>query len=167
MKITKEFIKENENKTMREVFPEVFENFKTGWFKHKNGLHQKWFWYVDFKTLENYGVNSVGSWQTNSDKMYLYIKKYCEPMSESEVFEALKNEAARRGFVEGAYFKSTNDEYGDKIIEAYKTITFGHVISDNKLLFCNRSIFENGIWATIIETITKDEAEKQLGKKIV
>lgn len=89
------------------------------------------------------------------------------PATESEVFEALKSEAEKRGFASGCYHTVVNNK--DKVIncEANYPVRFGFDHAENKLLLNNWAIFKNGIWAEIIPSITKSEAEKQLGKKII
>jgi len=76
---------------LQEWYPEVFETkIKNGWYKHKNNEFKKWLVYQNFDTDEIYGFNIDGEWSNRTTKDY--IKQYCEPASESEVLEALKNE---------------------------------------------------------------------------
>jgi len=82
------------------------------------------------------------------------------------VFEALKNEAVKRGFKEGVYIKTTHGNI-KKISGVLKNGVLSELVSFNDPDRFNGSIFRNGNWAEIIPTIAKEEAEKQLGIKII
>ena len=89
-----------------------------------------------------------------------------------EVFEALKIEAVRRGFVKGVritpMFYNGKDYYPDKNIIS-RPLNFklkGNVFVVDGGLDEYR-IFVNGKWANVISIITKSEAEKLLNKKII
>lgn len=90
-----------------------------------------------------------------------------------EVETAFINEAKKRGFEKGILVNRTqsmlNDfdsrsSYNDVVIENNE---FYFDKEYNSLTIDGRVIFINGKWATIIETITIQEAEKLLNKKIV
>jgi len=71
--------------------------------------------------------------------------------TEQEVKTSLINEAKKRGLIDGNYIKSTNGERG--------LVNDGNWIYDenvNKLYYAGFILFDNGKWATIIETITKE-----------
>lgn len=90
------------------------------------------------------------------------------------VFEtALINEAKKRGFKEGVYFDNStlkDNDFG-KGNQIKGNVWFSK--SDGGTIWCdsnegyNRQLFRKGIWAEIIQTITKEEAEKKLNCKIV
>jgi len=82
--------------------------------------------------------------------------------TEQEVKTALINEAKKRGLIDGNYIKSTNGYLG--------LVNDGNWIysqNANCLYYAGFILFNNGKWAEIIETITKEEAEKLLNKKII
>ena len=79
----------------------------------------------------------------------------------TEVTQALIKEAKKRGFKKGVYYECL----WEKITKKLEQGDFYH--SRNELWFCGAKIFDNGKWATIIETITKEQAEKELGKTII
>lgn len=84
--------------------------------------------------------------------------------TESEVFEALKNEAVRRGYKNGNHYCLnsciTEKKVKDNYFFDYGNLWYGTNISAN-------CVFKKGKWAEIIPTISKEEAEKLLNKKII
>lgn len=163
MKITKKQIKELDkgNVTVRELFPDVFKEKFTGWAKDSYDDNDSWMMYFKNDVLK-YGIDSNNNWFTKNEN-YLYTKdKDNRPATEEEVFEGLKNYAVKIGLwnsnsfvdcIDGDFWDGT-DNYNEQ---------FAHGMLWSKY----SCIFNNGQWAEIIETITKEEAEKQLGKKIV
>ena len=107
----------------------------------------------------------------------------CVPATDKEVEEALIKEAKKRGFFNiGNIFKSCFDDNNEaRTISKYDSSTdidYYYDKADNALRsnglntyfkFCsNPLIYEKGKWAEIIkETITKEQAEKELGKTIL
>ena len=91
------------------------------------------------------------------------------PATDKEVEEALIKEAKRRGFKEGVRINSK------WLCGSSKKSLNGKFVFDNKFeLFAEANglmkytIFLNGVWAEIIkDTITKEQAEKELGKTIL
>lgn len=79
------------------------------------------------------------------------------------MFEALKNEAVKRGFKEGVYIQFKDI----KTIVLLKNNEYNYYEEDNSLCVGGYEVFLNGVWHEIIQTITKEEAEKQLGRKII
>lgn len=83
--------------------------------------------------------------------------------TEKDVKELLVNEAISRGFVEDAIFKSTNG-----VSFVFRDFSFSDILQDHYVWNSGSGmIFDNGIWAKVVKTITKKEAEKQLGKIII
>lgn len=97
-------------------------------------------------------------WRTNG---------YFSLATDKEVFEALKNEAVERGFEEGIelYIKNIETKT-NAFLKTTKTGLF-YMYDSTTLNVGNQVIFKDGKWAEIVPTITKEEAEKELGKKIV
>lgn len=151
------------NATLNKWFPEVFETvFNTGYYKHKNGENPKWFSYANFETKEYYGSGVLGDWfQGNAEYHLKYITSNCEPMSAEEVTEALKKEAVKRGYKEGVHFKDLHTKSPGcvDVVKYYK--------DSEDLRSDGCCIFHKGQWAEIIQTKTKEEAEKLLNCKII
>lgn len=143
--------------TVRELFPEVFETPFTGWqILDKNG-------YLGYFTNNklDYFINFNGFQKTNMD-INLKDVNVDRPATEEEVFKALEKEAINRGFKDGVTFVNlfNNLKYTARN-NCFKYLKTGELVIDNN------TIFHNGKWAEIIETITKSEAEKQLNKTII
>ena len=169
--ITKEQLRQLTDPKVREWFPEVFslpKNF-TGWVKAKGILNKKWLTFFE-NGFQKYGFDIEGRWFCQIRKVFLSGNDV--EATEQEVFEALKNEAVKRGFVEEAFITPMHSNGSDyfpdnNIID--KPLSF---IFKNNILGvaggCDYyRVFIKGKWATIIQTITKSEAEKLLNKKII
>ena len=126
---------------------------------------------TDSKEYFAYGFSFSNEWKNNKGfgSVNDYTNKNFRPATDKEVEEALIKEAKKRGFKEGVRIKSkwmTNISANN---------LNGKFVFDNKFELCaeaNRlmkyTIFEKGVWAEIIkETITKEQAEKELGKTIL
>jgi len=159
MKITKKFIKENADKTFKEVFPEVFEEDNVilevgnNWYKSISE-YGSLFQYIGKNKVRGFfrGYDWTNEWSWSRT-----IK--CRLATEQEVFEALKNEAVKR-YCNGNYLES---------VELKNEFMFdGDIKFKHGLLYCNgNTLFAHGKWAKVLEPITKEEAEKQLGRKII
>ena len=101
-----------------------------------------------------YGFDGNGTW-FDYGEYKAKVSKNLFKATKKEVFNALKIEAVKRGFVKGVFFKSpvSGDNY--KFTNIYFTEATNMAWSKNGVV-----IFQNGNWATIIPTITKSEAEK-------
>lgn len=164
MEITKEFIKANADKTLREVFPQVFYPEKiTGWVKDK--YQPKWMLYLENNVIK-YGFDLSGKWVDNIKDVYsLQNDDYLA--TDEEVRTALAAEAKRRGFKEGVWVKNHQSK------KAIQMKGVDYVYSDEyNIGIWERTtshglwVFMNGVWSDIIPSITKEEAEKQLRVKI-
>lgn len=112
-----------------------------------------------------YGFSEYG-W--TNDLSFLKTFDYgFEEATEQEVFEALKNEAVKRGFVSGCWIKRPDCFINKGSVKcAFGTEKYELFGSKNdKLQLNGSSIFENGVWAEV--AITLSEAEQQLKKKII
>ena len=168
--ITKDQLRQLTDPKVKEWFPEVFKvNLEVGkWYKNDIGLFC--ITKIEGNIAYAYGFQN-GIWE-DSGRFHLKIAKNDVEATKEEVFEALKNEAVRRGFVEGVritpMFPNGKDYYPDKNIIS-SPLNFklkGNVFVVDGGLDEYR-IFVNGKWATIISTITKLEAEKLLNCKII
>jgi len=165
MKLTKKFIKENAEMTLKEAFPEVFETF-TGWMvSESNG----WLGYFENNILK-YGL-VYDKWFLSS-KITLLKNVNCDrPATPQEIQDVLEKEAVRRGFKEGVNINRPFDKYLnncsiDKNIFP-KDVDFFYNFKNDYLEHFGFVIYSKGTWATIITTITKQEAEERLGMKII
>ena len=170
--LTKDQLRQLTDPKIKEWFPEVFYLPKdfTGWVKTNYRGNEKYL--VFFKEgILQYGFNANGTWVDYGEYKGKVSKDLFKATNE-EVFEALKIEAVRRGFVEGVritpMFYNGKDYYPDKnIISSLLNFKLkGNVFVVDGGINGYR-IFVKGKWATIISTITKSEAEKLLGKKII
>jgi len=156
MKLTKKFIKENAEMTLKEAFPEVFETF-TGWMiSNGNG----WLGYFE-KNILKYGL--VDEFWFLSSKAIIVKTVNCDrPATPQEIKDALEKEAVRR-YPKECTVKDLSGEIKKLYLQRY----YDYYLEANDLYFCGLLMFKNGQWATIIPTITKQEAEERLGVKII
>lgn len=151
---------------IKEWFPEVFKNdLEVGkWYKNPQAgsiaFCEEILDKVSFLGF-GFGNNcSNNKWFNKSDVEFTSYK--WQEATPQEVETALKNEWIKRGGKNGVSIISTSGVIG--------LVNGGVWIFDksfNKLYYGGYVIFDNGKWATIIETITIQEAEKLLNKKIV
>lgn len=140
------------------------------WYKDKSSEYKGLICIVEYNG-ENEGVTAYGfGWNSGEFKEThsnwvpsKNSKKDLIEASEQEVFEALKNEAIKRGFDHGVYFIVPNS----KTISICQNQLMLNERNNQILYFGDYSIFHNGVWGDILETITKQEAEALLNKKIV
>lgn len=161
--ITKDQLRQLTDPKIKEWFPEVFSLPKdfTGWVRIEGILNKKWLTFFE-NGFQKYGFDSEGNWFSQIIKVSLQGNEF--ETTNEEVFEALKKEAVKRGFEKGTFVEKclVHDISGKMDFE------FKSRVEKLKIFwlggFC---IFKNGKWATIIQTITKSEAEKLLNKKII
>lgn len=176
--ITKEII---EKYQMKDEFPEMFktELIVGKWYKGTECNTHKLFCfngeYDSDKDPKGYGFCGNPTFWMKSNGIGWGSNGWIEA-SEQEIFEALKNEAVKRGFKEGVYFNGLNDNGDGRHIGCCCSKTFEYynnelsVVTDEKTWKTNQSnprIFSNGKWAEIIPIKKKEEAEKELNCKII
>lgn len=150
-KITEEQIKENKYLTLKEYFKEVFEKNFTGYKTHSNG----WIGYFE-NSIMKYYIISCGDFRYSFSNSILTDCRYERDATEEEVFNALKKEAEKRGFVKGAKVKDNGLDCSCKQNEILKDNTFRFYLYKNEMWMDvgedNYSclIFNNGKWAEII-----------------
>jgi len=150
------------------IFPDAFkkELIVGKWYKGYNSIF--------FLTkIENelgyaYGIDE-GIWKDEcAFKMSLTGKDV--EATPQEVEAALICEAKNRGFVDKISFNELEDSENGSIFTEGARVGSCFYLENNKLYTTGRGkwcVFKGGQWATIIETITIQEAEKLLNKKIV
>lgn len=161
-KITKETILKYK---MKDEFPEMFDiEFKIStWYVKKNRMCD---WIMNYQGSGNvcFGFNSTKKY---SNEYVMSNNAYWREATNQEIETALINEAKKRGFKEGVYYKSVgNFSNNNKAMIAKDLKYTGElpVLTDGN----GGVIFNNGIWATIIEIkpMTQSEIETELGYKI-
>lgn len=156
---------------MKDEFPDVFEvKLEVGkWYKSDIGG----LWFIEeFKdngnTQTSFGINKYGDWQ---DRSYTRNSEGLIEATRQEVETALKNEAVKRYKV-GDYIKLFSGNFGNLKkdgIDINKVSDKKFTVNINlKYVYCgNLVLYRDGIWAEIIPTKTKKEAEELLNCKIV
>lgn len=161
MKLSKKTILENPDKTLREMFPEVFEvKLEVGkWYKLGTGGVFNYQIELGGYFI-GYGLSKYGDW---FDDFCENISVNVVPANHKELETALIAEAKKRGYADGNY-KCLS---GGSTVKHNDNYIFenGNLYSGWEHHFRN-VIFKNGKWAEIIPTMTKEEAEEKLKCKI-
>lgn len=147
---------------IKKWFPDAFKTKFTGWAKDIHKMNEDWIAFYENDILR-YGINANGDWFKSKGNSYYGKCESNRIATEKEVKTALVNEAKKRGFVMGCTWNSS-------VFTAFTGYSFYYNFKYNSLTLQGDIIFENGIWQIadeIIETITKEEAEKLLNKKII
>lgn len=160
---------------MKDEFPSVFkvELVKNKWYKSL--INPKSIIYVidfiDVQKIRGYGFNTSGSWESDDCRTSWGLPSdgNFRQATAEEIKKALIAEAKKRYKV-GDFINCLSNGYTDQKGIVLKDFDYYSVTNDfwgvceSGLCVC---LFKNGVWATIIETITREEAEKQLNKKII
>lgn len=175
--ITKEQVQDiyNDGCTyVKEWFPDAFKaELEAGkWYKSNYPL-LIFIEEIHHSYLVGYGFNSIEEFKKGefcrrqNDKYEVDYKSFnFKEATGQEVKTALENEAVNRGFKKGVeYLSAWNNE---SLCHYPKELFYN---SQKNCLATqhgsNECIFQNGKWATIIQTMTKKEAEEKLGVKII
>ena len=116
-----------------------------------------------------YGFDYTKGWTTcfNSAPTIRGLR-VCTPATDKEVEEALIKEAKKRGFKKGDVIKGEfHKSFDGLMIDDYDMDSPYYMPNSNMFALGNKVLFQKGKWETIIETITKAEAQKELGKTII
>lgn len=133
----------------------IWDDYKALVFFQGHGIKTYGFDHSDCFT------NNYGALDTFRDPKYKYALA-----SDNAITEALKAEAIKRGLVEGVYCALKSESV------TLQRIDKSDIIFSNNTL-CGFSsyiefiLFKDGVWAEIIPTITRKEAEEKLNAKIV
>lgn len=147
--------------TILKSYPEFEEGeFKVGdWIIGKDGFSP--ITPVKILKKDNYNHFSKNGDSTIND---FVSDKYVGKATKEEIEKHLIEEAKRRGFKEGVnYYSVITGNEVNKILSNLKY----YERTDNLTDGCGGSVYLKGKWANIIETITKEEAEKKLNCKII
>jgi len=129
------------------------------WYHYIGGL------YVWNNGNQTYGFNS----QKRFDDHYSFSTSDGAVEATPETVEQyLREEAVKRGFVKGTKYKHIKFDTVKVLKKPENLKLILHNDCNNLTDGCGGSIFDNGVWATIIqpETITRAEAEKRYDVKI-
>ncbi len=159
--------------SLKDMFPEAFKTeLEVGkWYKtpYCGGAL---FCVTDLDNIKNGHISGYGTevrygWQ-GLKKDYWYLDKGYTEATPEEVKEALIAEAKKRGYKDRNYKCLVIPECTNKVKDNFhynrKYNQLFHGESENT---ANNVVFSEGKWATIIETISREEAEKLLNKKII
>ena len=152
----KKFIIKNQNKTLKELFPEHFTKF-TGWAKTNTELSEAWLMYFKDNIIQ-YGFGGSGEWRINEKKQYQFDSEIDYEATTIEVESRLIEEAKRRGYKENNYKCLVSPEFTH--------VTDGILFLDertNRFVVglegsCN-ILMKDGVWAEVFNVMTKKEAE--------
>jgi len=143
---------------IKKEFPQLFESeLEVG----------KWYKCEGYLMVWNNGNNTYGFHRNDFSKNWVFGKDKSHlltPATEQEVFEALTNEAVKRGYKVGN-FKCLLDNQ----IWGYDSCQ-GYFLDDDGFHLDAGCVFKDGVWASIIDQpkeITISEIEKILGYKIL
>jgi hypothetical protein len=179
MKITREQVlglkntmhKDRVDFLLKEWFPKAFKPIlQVGkWYKSLDNKKQLIFVidFIDAQHIRGYGFDTRGDWN-GDDAIFswgLPSDGSYELATQEEVFEALKSELRRLGVKKGAWFNCLRLEKPIVCFGEYPDFVAGH--NNEDIYFGGVKVYEKGKFAQRVETITLQEAEKQLGKKII
>ena len=170
-------LKENVNKNLRIWFPDAFkkELELNKWYK---GTKRNFLVNYQGDNMENYGFWEFQGFKNNI-AFGSYWSNECVEATPQEVEIALIAEAKKRGFIDGAKFKSF--EHGNPIRTVRESGRLNFNMITNHLLIStpesewdnyqsNPAIFEKGKWAQIIpqekQVIPMEKALKIIAKKL-
>ena len=170
----KEFIKKAHSaacsewkENIEKEFPKLFKKEEiNGWYKDKKV--KGWCVFLE-NGIMKHGFDGNGNWFDCHNQNYKLSNSDFKA-TDKEVEEALIKEAKKRGFKEGVTVDKVNlsDDYNPNNKLKENTINTNELLSHGYLWVSSILIYDNGEWATIIkETITKEQAEKELGKTIL
>lgn len=172
-KSRKEFIKEAHNHACSEWKQKIEKEFPK-LFKTTELVVGEWYKFIDKpEVIGCYKGNGVYyGFNDNLDWVYggsMTIVDWWKPATSEEVESALIKEAKRRGFKKGVQLKCAYNDALSTYCGCYD-FELKSVVDGKTEIACKNTgvyLFNGGKWATIVETITKEEAEKQLGKTII
>lgn len=167
----KQFIKDGHKAACSEWKTKIEKEFPK-LFKETELVVGKWYKYGVCGSLMpwNNGESTYGFFDGEYDSSWCFGRDVSTaiPATDKEVEDALIKEAKKRGFKEGVKFYNISVHIEDDFNDTCTCCNdYRYHSDDPSLCLGDGSIFYKGKWATIIQTITKAEAEKELGKTIV
>jgi hypothetical protein len=114
-----------------------------------------------------YGFTSRGEWSNDLGTDWFNSKSATTNlMTDKEVYQALSEGAIKKGFKEGVLVNQKPAYNGNGGNFKITDSNFEYDSSTNNLTIGGVGIYSSGKWAEILETITRKQAEKELGKVI-
>jgi len=162
---------------LAKVFPELFPTIlKVGrWYRDEILTYKGLICITNLEAKKAYGFKwNSGSWKNANEGNWGFVNLV--EVSESEVGARLSIEARRRGFIIGCTannskvhntnYENFSFEGGGRFVYTAHSNTLVWETDEDAGLgeWC---IFKKGVWADVITTITKADAEKVLGKIIL
>lgn len=133
-----------------------------GWYK--SDYDPKWMGYFDGKRFL-YVISAFGIWfdfrEKNGRLNDMGVNRKASP---EEIESHLIAEAKRRGLVYEETIKSLDND-GEIILSTCGSYQYDEHF--DRMYFCGCLIYEKGQWTELVKTISKGDAERQLGKKII
>ena len=162
--ITKEQIEElskwkHGKRLMQDWFPEAFEKqLEVGKVYKYPSLSEKFMFKFNGFGADNYGFTTIGEWSNNLGVWENEVNLYKEATKE-EWFEALKEEAKRRGFKKGVKYNYVDKPYLIKTFEDELYLCRSLDLVDGGYI-----ILYDGVWAEVIkeEIPTQEEIDRVL-----
>jgi len=137
-----------------------------GWYQNKSNPKIVVFYEKDDAVFGGvgYGFDAFGGFTHANNWSLKSFKEDWQPATHKTVEQYLKAEAVKREFVKGTKYKHIKFDTVEvlkkpenlKLNLDYNNLTDG----------CGGSIFDKGVWATIIEEETKDMTVKQIEEKL-
>jgi hypothetical protein len=157
---------------LKQWYPEKFEvEKKVHTFYYAKGKNGDEFLFAYYSADSNqvYGFNR-GEWKDNESQ----IKWVCHNLindatlaTEEQILKFMIPEAKKRGYKNGNYKCMLSNINTYKVNENQFFFSDGHLWHGVRKGVKYNKIFEKGKWAEIIQTYTKEEAEKILNAKII
>ena len=165
--ITEEQVKElskwkHGKRLMQDWFPEAFEKQlevgKVYKYPSIGGGKFMFKFNGEFGERITYGFDTNGKW-CNELGIHEIIINYYEEATKEEWFEALKEEAKRRGFKKGVKYNHVDNPYLIKTFEDKLRLGYSVDLVDD-----GNFILEDGVWAEVIkeEIPTQEEIDRVL-----
>ena len=173
----KEFIKKAHSaacndwrQNIEKEFPELFKEdaLVVGkWYKRKKDLNLWFLTHINNGCSFGYGFDYSGYWADELTGFNYSLE--LNRATDKEVEQALIKEAKTRGFKKNVVIITSKTGVKRTLnSNNFEMIGNNLVCLSSKGSYIYSSVFTNGKWAEIIkETITKEQAEKELGKTIL
>lgn len=147
MKVSKKLLQENPEKTVKELFPELFELEIGRWYKAQYGDAIFKITGIDGEKIKAYGFDYKKQW-VNEKNNFGNISNAMQPATKQEVEQALFAEAEKI-YKKGDYVKSLFSPYEDFINGTFDISFDGQIWANGKDF--SIKVFKDGQWAEIIE----------------
>jgi hypothetical protein len=163
MKIKKELLLSNPDKTVKDLFHDLFKvDLEVGkWYKDTNVGNVFLVTRVENNFTYCIGFSYLGEWSEERGFLTKSYNSINVLATQQEVESALIAEAKKRGFKEWVYIDS---DWGG-VCQLNRN---NYEYDENGCLWLGDCrVFVDGVWAEIIPTMTKKQAEEKLNVKIV